>query len=83
MATKDISDVQVLIAIIKSRSEKPRNRWPYEILQEETGECFKVCWRALERVSKRDYVDYGVSLRTCWLTDKGKEFLKQELKKDL
>lgn len=71
MATKDISDKQVLLAVLKSRLTD-FTPWPYEILAAETGECEKVCFRAMERADRRGLLDYGVSLRTAWLTDKGK-----------
>jgi len=75
MATRHITDLQV----VRAQDYWCKNKdgpWSYEILQKETGECFKVCYRALERASKRGYLECGVSLRTSWLTDKGKELLK-------
>ncbi len=32
--------------------------------------------KKFEELSKRGYMDYGVSARTGWLTDKGAEVLK-------
>jgi hypothetical protein len=86
MATKDITDLQVLEAYRDSwASREPglkigaptARRFPYELLQERTGQPFKVCWRAMERAHGRDLVDYGVNLRSGWLTDKGKALLKE------
>jgi len=71
---KDITDEQVLRAVIKSR-ETDFTPWPYEILEAETGQPEKVCYRAMERADRRGLLEYGVSLRTAWLTDKGKALL--------
>src|SRR3990167_9143890 len=49
--------------------------WPYKTLEQWTGQPQKVCYRALERAAERDLIDYGVSLRTGWLTDKGRALL--------
>lgn len=37
-------------------------RWP-----------FKVMWRRLERLTEKGLLDYGVSQRTAWITEKGRE----------
>lgn len=73
MATKDISDVQVLQAYLESRWLRSRGSevWPYELLQRWTGECQKVCWRAMERACDRGLIEFGVSLRTGWVTAEG------------
>lgn len=78
MATKDISDLMVLQAYI-ARDNSDWSRNVIEILMDTTGECLKVCWRAMERTCDRGLLDYGVSLRAAWLTDKGKNFLKESL----
>lgn len=54
------------------------DRWVYTWLMEWTGQPEKVCYRAMERAEKRELIDYGVSLRTCWPTEKGKELLLTE-----
>jgi len=68
MATKDVTDDMVLKAVEQSRSNgfKPL---PYEILSRQTGECEKVCFRAMERAAKRGLIEYGVSLRTAWVVE--------------
>lgn len=76
MATKDISDVMVCRAYQQYRRDN--ERFPYEILMAETGECFKVCYAACERADRRDLIDYGVSLRTGWLTEDGEALLRGE-----
>lgn len=83
MATKDITDKQVCEAYAEAERQRGPEwendyEYPYEILMRITGEPEKVCYRAMERADERGYVEYGVSLRTGWLTDKGKALLKQE-----
>lgn len=73
MATKDISDKQVLMAYMESKKE-PR-RCPSEILKEMTGQPEKVCWSAMERADRHGLIEYGVSLRCAWLTEKGFKLL--------
>ena len=77
MSTKDITDLQVCEAYKRCEHGRPRV-WPYEILQETTGQAFKVCYRAMERAHERGLLNYGTSLRTAWLTDKGKALLAGE-----
>ena len=73
MATKDITDKQVLMAYLESKKE-PR-RCPSEILAGMTGQPEKVCWCAMERTYRRELIEYGVSLRCAWLTEKGLELI--------
>jgi len=75
MATKDVSDLQVCKAVQAFRDRDLDLPWPYETLAVETGQAEKVCYRAMERAYDRGYLEYGVSLRTSWLTDKGKALL--------
>lgn len=77
MSTKDISDKQVCEAYRDFKAADMRGPWPYELLQERTGQPLKVCWRAMERASDRGFVDYGVSLRTGWLTPEGEALLAE------
>lgn len=80
MATKDVTDLMVCLAyeeIQRQRGPKFEHEYvmPYDFLHEMTGQCVKVCYRAMERACDRGYIEYGVSLRTGWLTDKGWELL--------
>lgn len=50
--------------------------WPYELLAERTGECEKVCYRAIERAYDRGLVEFGTSLRSGWLTDEGRALIE-------
>lgn len=78
MATKDVTDLQVCLAY-RQRS-LGRDEFPYGILSEQTGECQKVCYCAMERAHRRGLIECGVSLRTGWLTDKGRELIAQSEK---
>lgn len=73
MKTSDISDLQV----IQAYAEWTRYRLdcPDEILALKLNAPPKVVYRSMERVAAKGYVDYGVSLRTGWLTDKGKAII--------
>ena len=75
MATKHVTDLQVCAAYAEYNADPERREWPYEILQRTTGQPEKVCYRAMERACDRDLIEYGVSLRTGWLTDAGKALL--------
>ena len=74
MATKDISDIQVIKAYLEYKQTR---HFPYDILYRDTGQPIKVCYRAMERAEKRGYIDYGTSLRTGWVTEKGYGLLKE------
>jgi hypothetical protein len=75
MAVKNITDWQVVDAI--KRSKDPLEQRPNQILARETGESEKVCFRAMERAERRGLVEYGVSLRSGWLTEKGLKLLEK------
>ena len=36
----------------------------------------KVIFRKMEKLFDQGYLEYGVSLRTAWLTEKGKELIQ-------
>lgn len=82
MATKDISDLQVVQAYAEMQRQmdatrETRLKFEYadEILERTTGQHPKVCERAMERAYGRDLVEYGMWLRGGGLTDKGKVLL--------
>ena len=76
MSRKDISDYQVLKAH-KVAGWMHFQKWPYELLEQWTGEPCKVCYRAMERAFNRDLIEYGTSLRTGWLTEKGEQLFAE------
>jgi len=77
MKTHDITDKMVCEAVAEYQSDIYNKPFPYEIIAQKTGCAEKVAYRAMERAVDSDYLDYGVSLRTAWLTEKGKEVLKE------
>lgn len=78
MARKDIPDALVLFAHMIAR-QSPFEVFPYDYLMAWTGEPFKVCWAAMERAYDHGLLDVGVSLRTGWLSDKGKQLIAPNL----
>lgn len=74
MSMKDVSDFEVCRAYLDAEM---LDRWPYELLVERTGQPEKVCYRACERADDRGLVDYGVSLRSGWLTPRGAALLAE------
>lgn len=47
----------------------------YEALGDKYGSQ-KLIYRKMEKLADEGYLEYGVSLRTAWLTEKAKELLK-------
>ena len=83
MAMKDISDGLVCLAVYHYKQNFNKEAlYPYEYLQKWSGECFKVCYKCMERACDRGLIEYGVSLRAGWLTDKGKDLLMQYVEKN-
>ena len=60
----------------------PEVPFPYEDLAKRFDCSQKLAYSACERAAERDLIEYGVSLRTAWLTEKGKALLAP-LKTDL
>lgn len=79
MATKDISDLQVVRAYEKARRSVEIDGsvmlWPEGILMDETGQPLKVCFSAMSRACNRQLIDYGISLRSGFLTPEGQKLL--------
>lgn len=77
MATKDISDRQVCeaYAAYAAYAEDRSRNSPERYLMQLTGQPEKVCWCVMERAHNRRLIEYGVSLRAGWLTEKGKQLL--------
>jgi len=74
MKTADITDYAVLLAYQKSKADP--DKFPESILMRELGAHPKVCAAACVRAFERGLIDYGVSLRTGWITDKGWRVLR-------
>lgn len=83
MKTSDISDVQVLRAFLAAQRYRHTHtdnsdlNYAYGWLQQWLPECpFKVAYAAMERADDHELVEYGVSLRTGWLTENGEAFYR-------
>jgi hypothetical protein len=50
-------------------------RWPVDILIEQFGVPRKVAEHACAKAHDKGLIEYGISLRSGWLTDKGRELL--------
>lgn len=79
MRTSDISDVQVCEAYrrwgVEAEACVHAARTAEVHLMEMTGAPIKVALSAMSRASRHGLVNYGVSLRTGWLEDAGKQLL--------
>jgi len=73
MTRKDISTLIVLEAAEKAHTEKEGMTWEY--IKRITGAPEKVIYAAMEREDEKGYLEWGVSLRTAWLTELGKKEL--------
>ena len=77
MKRKDIPTYYVLMACHKFHSEKDVFRpGPWQILMDQFNAPEKVVYAAMERDFKKGYIEYGVSLRTGWVTEEGYEYLE-------
>ena len=52
---------------------------PLEALMDEFGAPENVVYAAMEREDDKGLIDYGVSLRTAFLTKKGYDYLEENL----
>lgn len=77
MANKAISDALVCLAYAMAR--RSDSKWPDWFLHDWTGQPEKVCIKATEKADRDGYIDYGVSLRSGWLTNKGIDLLVQTI----
>lgn len=71
----DITDAQIVKAC--QDAHKEHTKFASEILQEETGAPMKVIYAAMERADARGLIEWGVSLRSAWPTEKGLSILAQ------
>lgn len=73
MKRSDINDYEVCLAV--AEYQRTRGDFPYEILAEKFDCDEKLSFAACERAAERGLIEYGVSLRTGWLTEKGEALL--------
>ncbi len=71
--TADITDAMVVTAYNDANrlGGAERNVFAYDILCGVLGCPEKVAYAAMERAADRGFIEYGVSLRTGWITPKG------------
>jgi len=74
MKRSDIPTKSVLMAC--HRFHNRGGLAPWQILMAEFSAPEKVVYAAMERENGKGRIDYGVSLRTGWVTPDGYEFLK-------
>lgn len=79
MKTRDITDLMVCHAYHQMWHSQ-RDQFAYEFLARQTGAPEKVCYRACERAHKHGLIEYGTSLRSGWLTAKGRDLLESFIK---
>lgn len=73
MKLSDIPINEVLEQQLKFSEANRRGEiipWTYEVLGEKYGS-EKLVLKKMEQLADRGYLEYGVSLRTAWLTEKG------------
>ena len=73
MKRADISDYEVCKAVQTYKSFQ--GYFPYEILSAKFNCDEKLAYSACERAERNGLIEYGVSLRTGWLTEKGEQLL--------
>jgi len=76
MKRKDISDFEVCKAVDEYQN-KIRD-FPYQILSKKFDCDEKLAYSACERAERNGLIEYGISLRTGWLTEKGEELLAKK-----
>ena len=76
-----ISDLDVCLAYAALMMAREKNLldcpWPYELLATRYSCHQKIAYRACERAHRRGLIEYGVSLRSGWLTDDGKKLIRE------
>ncbi len=68
-----IPDEYVCAAV--KRYKETRGDFPYETLAKDFQCDEKLAYSACERACARGLIEYGVSLRTGWLTEKGEALI--------
>lgn len=74
MKRKDIPSVEVIKAC---QERKVTNEFLTDILMRKFNAPEKLVYSALERDSDYGLIEYGVSIRTAWATDRGLKLLNQ------
>jgi len=72
----EISDRQVMAAVVKARRNKVQLIDPAELLENATGEPQAACVACLERAVDKGLLNYGQDRKSCWLTLDGMRLLR-------
>lgn len=78
MKRSDISTITVLLAALLAHSKDNMDHkmtWEYIKIATEAPE--KIIYAAMDREDRNGNLEWGVSLRTAWLSDKGKLRLEE------
>ena len=73
MKRSDITNKEVCKAV--EQCQKEWDKLPYKILAEKFGCNKKLASSACKRAERDGLIGCGIYLRTCWLTEKGKQIL--------
>ena len=74
MKRSDIPTIEVMIAY-KQYNDDRYGDFPTVILMKKFNAPEKLIYSAIQRDYDNDLIEFGVSLRTGWLTDKGLQLL--------
>lgn len=74
MKRSDITDYDVCLAVREYNNTM--GDFPYQTLAKKFGCDEKLAYAACERADDNGLIEYGVSLRTAWLTEKGAALLE-------
>lgn len=75
MKRRDISDLEVCRAVAQYHKDMSNNPYPYIYLSNKFNCDEKLAYSACERAYGNGLINFGVSLRTGWLTEKGEKLL--------
>lgn len=74
MSRKHVSDIEVVRAVVIGAFGND-HLTVSQIITKRTGQPDKVAYAAMARCVKRGYINYGVSIRRPWITDKGRDLI--------
>lgn len=77
MKRSDISDLEVCRAVAEYQKDIWKSPFPYEALAKKFNCDEKLAFSACERAYDNDLIEFGTSLRTGWLTEKGENLLRE------
>ena len=69
---------EILDCALVQKRDGHEDEFADSVLQRSTGAPWKVVDAAMERAGDRDLIEWGVTMRSGWLTEKGKELLDHD-----